>query len=309
MKNHRTLKGFVLSFLLHLLIFFLFFYTFEKVVPPPPSSSSKVTKMTLNLSRFQPPAPPPAQPQPNVPSKRPIQPPKPKEIPSPKPVVTPAVPQVEKPRITKKAKVKEKKGLKVAKSPDENNATKIAKKSPKKPAKPKKHVVKHTPPKKKHHVKKKKLPKHYRLPKRSKDKLANALLGGTRSHRASKPRRASSSAERMIRQLYGKEFYRFTKTQQKFIRNNLSEIYRITQNTLYMNGYPEVAVRTRQQGVNVVSFYLHPNGDISNLRLVKPMGYEALDKNTIAVIQIAYKDYPHPKTKTKIIFYVNYQLY
>ncbi|MCB4743251.1 MAG: energy transducer TonB, partial [Sulfurovum sp.] len=50
-------------------------------------------------------------------------------------------------------------------------------------------------------------------------------------------------------------------------------------------------------------------GDISNLKLIKPMGYETLDKNTISVIQIAYKDYPHPKTKTKIIFNVNYTLY
>jgi protein TonB len=76
-----------------------------------------------------------------------------------------------------------------------------------------------------------------------------------------------------------------------------------------LNGYPDIAVRTGQQGTNVVTFYLHPNGDISGLRLLRPMGYEALDKNTLEVIRIAYKDYPRPKEKTKITFFVTYRLY
>lgn len=206
-----------------------------------------------------------------------------------------------------------KKGFEVAKkSEQENNATKVAKTKPTKPVKKVKHrkkIVKKKTYPQKHHARKKPLPKHFHLPKRSKDRLANALLGSGKRIKTTPAHKASSGTDRMIAQLYGREFYMFTKTQKRFIKNHLSEIYRITQNTLYLNGYPEVAVRTRQQGVNVVSFYLHPDGSISNLRLVKPMGCEALDKNTIAVIQIAYKDYPRPKTKTKIIFYVNYQLY
>jgi len=310
-RDKRTLKGFILSFLLHLLIFALFFLSFEKMkfTPPPPQSEKKIT---LNLSQFTPPAPkptPPPKPKPNPP----VMPPKPKVQPKPEPKPEKPVAKPKPPApVAKKKHVEKKKGFEIAKaSKEENNATRIVKEKIKK-VKPKKKIAKKKKPVKKKVARKKALPTSFHLPKRhTRDKLANALLGGKRSTR--RPARRTSApgsrTDRMINQLYGREFYSFTKTQQKFIKNHLDEIYRITQNTLVINGYPDIAVRTGQQGTNVVSFYLHPNGAISNLRLVRPMGYEALDKNTIAVIQIAYKDYPRPKTKTKIVFYVNYRLY
>lgn len=310
--THRTITGFVVSLLLHLLIFLLFFLSFDNVHLIPPPSSKEPKKITLNLSRFTPPTPKPKP----VSKPKPISKPLPKPVPSkpkptlpiPKPVETPKPPV----KTAQNKHLKKKKGFEVAKvSKEENNATKITKTEAKKrEEKPKKKIVKkQKKTTQKHVAKKQPLPTQFRLPKRSKDKLANALLNSGKTLHQQPARRASSGTDRMISRLYGKEFYSFTKTQKKFIRNHLSEIYRITQNTLYINGYPEVAIRTHQQGVNVVSFYLHPDGSISNLRLVKPMDYEALDKNTIAVIQIAYKDYPRPKTKTKIVFYVNYQLY
>ena len=305
-RNNRTLKGFILSFLLHLLLFILFFLPFKemKFLPPPPSSKHE-KKISLNLSQFQPPAPKPApQPKP-VPPQPPVLPPKPVEEPVVKEEITPKPPAP----VAKKKVVKKEKGFEVAqKSKEDNNVTKVVKKEPQKVEKEKVAKIKPKKVEKKKQAKKKPLPKSFHLPKRSKDKLANALLGAGSSQRR-RPVQRSSRAAPIIEQLYGREFYSFTPTQQRFIKNHLSEIYRITQNTLYINGYPDVAVRTHQQGVNIVSFYLHPNGSISNLHLVKPMGYEALDKNTIAVIQIAYKDYPRPKTKTKIVFYVNYRLY
>ncbi len=154
--------------------------------------------------------------------------------------------------------------------------------------------------------------KTYKQPKRSSDPLANALMGSGTSMYTSEPSRPSSSGsygERMINQLYGPEFNTYTETQKKFIKSNLGTIHRITQNTLTRNGYPEIAVRTRQQGTNIVSFYLHPNGDISDLKLKKHIGYQALDQNTLDVIRTAYKQYPLPNKKTKIIFYVKYSIY
>jgi TonB family protein len=315
-RDTRTLKGFLLSFLLHLLIFLLFFISFEDLKIIPPSSSKQDKKITLNLSQFTPPTPQP-KPRPKVtPPKQkteptpPVTPPKPVEKPvEKKPEVKPQPPLP----VAKKKIVEKKKGFEVAqKSEEENNVTKVAKKEPKKAEKKK--LVKKEPKKRVHKkkkvAKKKPLPKTFRLPKKhSRDKLANSLLGSSGKNRSKSRPSSSGRPSRIIQQLYGREFYSFTKTQQKFIKDHLSEIHRITQNTLIINGYPDVAVRTGQQGVNVVSFYLHPNGDISDLKLVKRMGYEALDKNTIAVIQIAYKDYPRPKTKTKIVFYVNYSLY
>ena len=113
----------------------------------------------------------------------------------------------------------------------------------------------------------------------------------------------------MIRMLYGKEFHTYSRQQKKFIRENLDEIHRITQNTLWRQGYPDEALRMYIQGTNVVQFYLHPNGDISGLRLKREIGYRVLDKHTIEVIKTAYKDYPRPERTTKIIFYVTYEIH
>ncbi|HHD79729.1 MAG TPA: TonB family protein, partial [Epsilonproteobacteria bacterium] len=151
-----------------------------------------------------------------------------------------------------------------------------------------------------------KIKKQKSTKRHSKDPLANAIMSSSTSVRPSKSRR---HAMRMITQFNGSEFNAFTPTQKKFIEKNLGSIYQITQRTLTRNGYPSVAARTHQQGTQIVTFYLHPNGASSGLRLKKRVGYASLDKNTIRVIRIAYKDYPRPKTKTKITFYVEYSLF
>lgn len=106
--------------------------------------------------------------------------------------------------------------------------------------------------------------------------------------------------------LYGEEYNSFTKVQKVFLQKNLKDIGRITQRYLR---YPHIAVRTGQQGMNIVEFVLHPNGDISDLKLSNSSGYTSLDENTVETIEIAYKDYPRPKTPTKIKIYVYYKLY
>ena len=118
-----------------------------------------------------------------------------------------------------------------------------------------------------------------------------------------------SYPNKKIQKLYGQTFHSFTPTQKEFIKNNLNEIQRITQNLLTRRGYPEGAGRNGQQGTNVVSFNLHPNGDISDLRLKRRIGSRPLDDNTLSLIRSAYKDYPYPSTTTKIVFYVSYSIY
>jgi len=112
-----------------------------------------------------------------------------------------------------------------------------------------------------------------------------------------------------IKKLYGSSFHGFTTTQKRFIEDNLETIQTITQRTLNRRGYPEGAGDTGQEGTNVVMFNLHPNGNISNLRLKTRIGYRALDENTLSLIRVAYKDYPYPETTTEIIFYVTYSIY
>ena len=287
------------------------------MAPPP---SGKTQKISLNLANFvPPPAPKPVPPQPKPqpvtpPIVQPVVPPKPK----PKPVIEKPVEETLKPiTVVKKKLAKDESRTFVEKEqPKENNITKAV---PQKEKEKKKKLAKKEVKKKKERKKKlarkkvsqKRVVKRKPKRKRSKNPLANALMGSGSSLYPSRSAPASSGSysSRMINQLYGREFDTFSPTQKKFIKHNLGAIHRITQRTLIRNGYPEVAVRTRQQGTNVVSFYLHPNGDISNLRLKTKIGYAALDKNTLEVIRIAYKDYPLPNQKTKIVFYVQYSIY
>ncbi len=106
--------------------------------------------------------------------------------------------------------------------------------------------------------------------------------------------------------LYGEEYKNLSETQKIYLHKNLKDIGRITQRYLR---YPELAARLRQDGTNVVEFMLHPNGDISDLKLITPSGSKSLDENSVDTIWIAYKDYPRPEQTTKIKIYINYYLY
>ncbi len=112
-----------------------------------------------------------------------------------------------------------------------------------------------------------------------------------------------------INKLYGKEFETFTKVQKAFLEENLNEFQSITQTVLNRLGYPRLAAKLRIGGVNTVEFIFHPNGDITNLKIIDSSGYEILDEYTLELIQIAYKDYPKPKESTKLKFRVYYNLY
>jgi len=106
--------------------------------------------------------------------------------------------------------------------------------------------------------------------------------------------------------LYGEQYFEFSENQRRYIKQNLNTIGKITQRYLE---YPRISIRTKQKGMNVVKFYLHPNGDISELKITDSSHYTALDSNTIETIRIAYQDYPKPVEKVKIKIYVKYILY
>lgn len=116
----------------------------------------------------------------------------------------------------------------------------------------------------------------------------------------------SAIEDAMLGELYGDEFGNYTESQKNFIKTNLKDIGLITQRYLK---YPELSGRLGQEGLNVVEFYLHPNGDISELKIIKSSSYSMLDKNSLHTVEIAYKDYPQPKERTKIRIYVHYNLY
>lgn len=260
--------------------------------------------MSLNLKQFTPPVP--KKPIPKLMRK-------PESVPTPVEQIAEPVP-VEKVEPVTTQKLMREKGLFIAKKSEEENRTTSTKVEQPKPTakaetqlpKAETQLPKMEKPKKTHP---KKPIKQAKSPATA-DPLAAALMGFGEAVQPIKPKKPKVTyTEQKISRLYGREFLYFSREEQKFIRRHLSEIHRITQNTLTHRGYPRDAVILRRQGLNVVSFYLHPNGDISSLQLETKMGYAVLDQNTLEVIKTAYKNYPLPKTKTKIKFDVMYELY
>ncbi|QOQ97919.1 energy transducer TonB [Helicobacter winghamensis] len=115
-----------------------------------------------------------------------------------------------------------------------------------------------------------------------------------------------SEQTQQIQDLYGIEFGSLSPNAQRFIKSNLDKIGKITQRYLR---YPAIAGKVGQEGDNIVEFYLHPNGDITDLKLLHSSGYTLLDDNSLHTIKIAYKDYPCPIETTKIRIRVMYRIY
>ena len=143
----------------------------------------------------------------------------------------------------------------------------------------------------------------------SQDSLANLMRGAGKKgpqRGSSSGHRANNASMRMITQFYGSEFNSFTSTQKQFIEKYLGNIYKITQKGLSRSGYPAEALKKRQEGIQLVTFFLHPNGTITQLRYKKRLASQSLNRNTLSIIRRYYKKYPRPKTTTKITFYVQY---
>ncbi|ADV46010.1 TonB family protein [Nitratifractor salsuginis DSM 16511] len=270
------------------------------------------TKITLDLTRFQtlPPKAPASHPKPRpkaLPPRPKPMPPKPKRAqPAPKPILRP------KPKPRPAAKNPEKKiargeEQKRIQKTDENltqnkgekNSKKIViKMTEKKPAPPRKKIA--TTPKRSKALPQKRRPKQFSRPRKPTQQ---------RKSRRAVRHVPTGPASRLIKRLYGSSYSRMSSTQRKFVDENLRRILQISQQTLNYLGYPQEAARFGEQGTNIVQFYLHPNGDISGLRLLRRTGSTSLDRQTIEVIKTAYMHYPRPKTTTKIIIYVRYRLY
>ncbi|MCT7547037.1 TonB family protein [Aliarcobacter butzleri] len=112
-----------------------------------------------------------------------------------------------------------------------------------------------------------------------------------------------------LEKLYGEEYKNFTKIQKAYLEKNLNNFQVITQRVLDRMGYPELAAKQKIGGINTVEFIFYPNGDISDLRIINSSGYSVLDKHSIELIEIAYKDYPKPTEPIKIRFRVFYRAY
>jgi len=111
-----------------------------------------------------------------------------------------------------------------------------------------------------------------------------------------------------IKELYGEEFGKLTPGQQQYIIDNQEIMRRITQQVLTRVARVNLPRDLNVNRSNVVEFYLHPNGDMSDFKFLSKSGYYVLDDTTKETIEYAYSRYPRPKEKTLIRYNVYYNL-
>jgi len=117
-----------------------------------------------------------------------------------------------------------------------------------------------------------------------------------------------SSINQNIKELYGDEFGKLSEGQQKYIIDNQEIMRRITQQVLTRVASVNLSRDLNINRVNVIEFYLHPNGDMSDFRFLQKSGFYVLDDTTKETIEYAYARYPRPQEKTLIRYNVYYNL-
>lgn len=119
---------------------------------------------------------------------------------------------------------------------------------------------------------------------------------------------SGSNISQNIKELYGEEFGKLTPGQQQYIIDNQEIMRRITQQVLTRVARVNLPRDLNVNKTNVIEFYLHPNGDMSDFKFIKKSGYYVLDDTTKETIEYAYSKYPLPKEKTLIRYNVFYNL-
>ncbi len=114
-----------------------------------------------------------------------------------------------------------------------------------------------------------------------------------------------SKVSNNIEKLYGDKFGELSEGEQKYIIDNQEAMRRITQSVLSSYAPSRLPNGLRVNTINVVEFYLYPNGNISDLKLIRNSKLELLDDITKKTIEFSFGRYPHPAQKT----YIRYQVY
>lgn len=120
--------------------------------------------------------------------------------------------------------------------------------------------------------------------------------------------RSSTKVNDSIQQLYGDKFNELSEGEQKYIIDNQEIMRRITQQVLDDYASSKIPNYIRTKDTNMVEFFLHPDGSISDLHLIKNSQTSILDETTKNTILFAYAKYPRPQQKTRIRYRVYYDL-
>ncbi len=117
-----------------------------------------------------------------------------------------------------------------------------------------------------------------------------------------------SNINQNIKELYGEEFGKLTQGQQKYIIDNQEIMRRITQQVLTRVASVNIKNNLNVNRTNIIEFYLHENGDMTDFKFLQKSGYFTLDETTRETIEYSYSRYPRPKEKILIRYNVYYNL-
>jgi outer membrane biosynthesis protein TonB len=123
-----------------------------------------------------------------------------------------------------------------------------------------------------------------------------------------KPSQSTTKITDTIQRLYGDKFNELSEGEQRYIIDNQEAMRRITQGVLDRYGHSRIPDNIRTNDTNMIEFYLHPDGSISDLHFLKNSQLSILDDTTKEVIELAYAKYPRPQQKTLIRYRVWYNL-
>lgn len=113
---------------------------------------------------------------------------------------------------------------------------------------------------------------------------------------------------KMIQELYGDVFSDLSAGEQKFIMDNQETMRRITQDILARYAPYRIPPDLEGDESNMVEFYLHPDGSVTDLHFLTNSRFELLDNVTLETLGIAYKKYPRPEQPTLIRYRIEYLL-
>jgi outer membrane biosynthesis protein TonB len=301
---NRSTAAFVIAFLFHILLLLIIFIS-ARTIQIQPNNAKHEQRMKISLKEFpltqkkeEVGAPKqPIQPQPQVPSQskhvtQPLQKVEPK----------PAEQQFNKPNINQQLTQTPPKSV--------QQATQQVTQQPAQQIKTTQNVEKSTPTTPKtmepiNNTAKVQAPKeHAKLYKF----LSQADSSQSNQPNESRSSQRSSQVDQDVKELYGAKFSQLSQGEQKYILDNMEIMRRITQETLNRVGSVNIPNNLRVNSINVIEFYLHPNGDMTDFKFLYNSNYYILDDTTRETIQYAYSKYPRPQQTTLIRYRVYYNL-
>ncbi len=148
-------------------------------------------------------------------------------------------------------------------------------------------------------------------PEKEHSNLYNLLSQEAPVSRSQKNAKATKKVPRFTQQIkeaYGNDWGKLSRGEQKYILDNQEIMRRLTQTQLYATGSTDIPNNLRVNEINIIEFYLHTNGDMTDFKIVKKSNFFLLDDVTKDVIESVYSKYPRPAQKTLIRYKFWYNL-